>query len=112
MQKVGLTTALLAMGLATGGCATTDRYGYENRNNSQLGRVATGAAVGAAAGAAVGGAVGGVSVGEGAAAGAAAGALVGALTSNNNRRWYRDQYGRCYHVDSRGDRVYDDRQTC
>lgn len=112
MRKTGLMAALLAAGMTMSACTTYDRYGYDNRTNSQLGRAATGAAVGAAAGAGVGAVVDGVSVAEGAVAGAAVGAVVGAVSSNNNQRWYRDQYNRCYYVDSNGNRRYDDRVRC
>ena len=113
MRKIGLTAGLLAMGLATSACTTSNRYAYDRPSTgSQLGRAATGAAAGAAVGAAVGSVVNGVSTTEGALAGAAVGAVIGAATSNNNQRWYRDQYGRCYYVNDRGDRIYDDRISC
>lgn len=104
MAKNRIFIALAAAGLAVGGCST---YGQ----NASLEDVGTGAAIGAAAGAGVGALVDGVSTVEGAAAGAAVGAVAGALSSND-RRWYRDQYGRCYYVNDRGDRVYDDDRRC
>ena len=95
---------LAAAGMAVGGCST---YG----SNASLEDVGTGAAIGAAGGAAVGALVDGVSTVEGAAAGAAVGAVAGAVSSNN-RRWYRDEYDRCYYINERGDRVYDNDRRC
>jgi hypothetical protein len=105
MVKNRILIALAAAGMAVGGCST---YGGQNASLEDVG---TGAAIGAAAGAGVGALVDGVSTVEGAAAGAAVGAVAGALSSND-RRWYRDQYGRCYYVDDRGDRVYDNDRRC
>ena len=106
MAKNRILIALAAAGMAVGGCST-----YGSGQNASLEDVGTGAAIGAAAGAGVGALVDGVSTVEGAAAGAAVGAVAGALSSND-RRWYRDQYGRCYYVDDRGDRVYDNDRRC
>ncbi|HEX8257256.1 MAG TPA: DUF3482 domain-containing protein [Allosphingosinicella sp.] len=116
MRKTGTIGLILAAGMSLGACTTHDRYGYGydryGDNNRTLGRAATGAAVGAAAGAGVGALVGGVGVGEGAAVGAVAGGLIGAATANGDRRWYRDDYGRCFYVDRGGYRRYDDRVRC
>jgi hypothetical protein len=130
--KASITAITLAAGLSLGGCATTDRYGYDRYdrygdNRDQLGRTATGAAVGAAAGAAIGAAIPGVSTGQGAAVGALGGAIVGATTNNrdryedryydnrgavSDRRWYRDGDGYCFFVDRDGRRVYDRNMRC
>lgn len=107
MRRIGVMGLALAASMSLGACQS----GYYGDDDRQLRRVGTGAAIGAAAGAGVGAVVDGVSPVEGAAVGAAVGAVAGAVTSDN-RRWYRDQYGRCYYVDSRGYRVYDDDRRC
>ncbi len=116
MRKIGSLGVIVAASLSLGACAT-DRYGYgyEGDKDRQLGRAAAGAAVGAAAGAGVGAVVDGVSTTEGAIVGAIAGGAIGAATSgsgNGDRRWYRDDRGYCYWVDSRGDRRYDYEARC
>lgn len=108
MRKSGMLVMVLAGAMSLGAC-THDPYSGTERTVRDA---AVGAAVGAAGGAAVGAVVDGVSTGEGAAAGAVAGAVVGAVASDDNRRWYRDQYGRCYYVNDRGDRIYDDDRRC
>ena len=114
MRKV-LMGVLVAGSMSLGACATNpygydDRYGDRN-NQGQLGRAAAGAAIGAAAGAGLGAVVGGVSAGQGAAVGAIAGGAIGAA-SNNNQRWYPDNRGDCYYVNSRGERIYDYGRRC
>lgn len=109
MRKNLILGIVLAGGMSLGACTTYDQYGYER--NRQVERAAGGAAIGAGTGAVVGAVVDGVSPIEGAAAGAVVGAVVGAVT-DKNRRWYRDNYGRCYYVDSRGNRIYDVDQRC
>jgi uncharacterized protein YcfJ len=99
--------------MSLGACAT-DPYGrdrYSDRNDGQMGRAVAGAAIGAAAGAGVGAIVGGVSAGQGAAVGAIAGGAIGAATANN-QRWYPDNRGDCYYVNSRGERIYDYGRRC
>lgn len=108
MRKLGLI-GIAAASLSLGACAT-DRYGYDD--NRQLNRAATGAAIGAAGGAAVGAVVDGVSPVEGAVAGAVAGGVIGAVTGNNDRRWYRDDRGRCYYLTDGNRRVYDRDARC
>ncbi|HEV2746525.1 MAG TPA: DUF3482 domain-containing protein [Allosphingosinicella sp.] len=113
MRNTGMIGLALAASLSMAACTTYDRYGYDDRYHDRtLGRTAAGAALGAAAGAGVGAVVGGVGVGEGAAVGAVAGGLIGAATADNDRRWYRDDYGRCFYVDRDGYRRYDDRVRC
>lgn len=104
MRKAGLLSLTLAAGLTLSACSTYN----EDR---QLRRAAGGAAAGAAVGAGVGAVVGGVSPVEGAAVGAVAGGAIGAATSNN-QRWYRDDRGNCFYVDSRGQRMYDYNRRC
>jgi uncharacterized protein YcfJ len=109
---------LIAATLSLGACATNrydrdyygDRDGFRKEGQGAL----VGGAVGAAVGAAAGSVIGGVSAGEGAIAGAVVGGVVGAATANNNndRRWYRDDRGRCFYVDSRGERFYDYDRRC
>jgi hypothetical protein len=104
----------MAASMSLGACATPygqDRYGYEDRNQGQMGRTVAGAGIGAAVGAGVGAVVGGVSPGQGAAVGALAGAAIGAATSNN-QRWYPDNRGDCYYVNDRGERIYDYGRRC
>ena len=117
MRKLAVLTLVLAGGMSVGACATHDRYGYdrygyERERNRDLEGAARGAAIGAAGGAAVGAVVDGIGPLEGAAAGAAVGAVVGAATTDDDDRWHRDQYGRCFYLDSRGNRVYDPRVRC
>lgn len=106
MRKAGMMGLALAASMALGACASD---GY--RNDRQLNRAATGAAIGAAAGAGVGAVVEGVSPVEGAVAGAVAGGVIGAVT-NKDRRWYRDERGYCYYLNSRNERVYDRNKRC
>jgi uncharacterized protein YcfJ len=117
MRKT-ITGILIAATLSLGACAT-DRYGRDDYYGDRDGfrREGQGALVGGAVGAAVGAAAGsvieGVSAGEGAIAGAVVGGVVGAATANNNdRRWYRDDRGACYYMDSRGERFYDYDRRC
>ena len=115
-MRKSLIGLVIAGSMSLGACATTDRYGYDdrygdNRNQGQMGRAVAGAAIGAAAGAGVGAVVGGVSPGQGAAVGALAGAAIGAATSNN-QRWYPDNRGDCFYVNDRGERIYDYGRRC
>lgn len=103
-----MTGLILAGSLSMGACAYDPYTGTERTVRD----AAVGAAAGAAVGAGVGAVVGGISPGEGAAIGAVGGAVVGAATSNDNRRWYRDEYGRCYYVDRNGYRRYDPNVRC
>ena len=122
MRRTGILALVVAAGVSAGGCATTDRYGYNDpydryERDRQLGRAASGAAVGAAVGAGLGAVVGGVSPVEGAIAGAVAGGAIGAATdarrgSVREGRWYRDERGYCFWVNSRGERVYDYNVRC
>ena len=124
MRKTSMLALLVAAGVSTGGCTTYDRYGYDDRydryeRDRQLGRAAGGAAVGAAVGGALGAVVGGVSPVEGAIAGAVAGGAIGAATDPSRRggsvregRWYRDERGYCFWVDSYGRRHYDYNARC
>jgi hypothetical protein len=66
--------------------------------------IVKGAVVGGLGGAAVGAIVPGVSVGKGAVIGAGGGAVVGALKKNH--KYYRDNQGRRYWLDSKGRRRY------
>lgn len=111
MRKTLMIATIFAVSAPLGACASYDEYGYD-RNARQRERAVVGAAAGAAVGAAVGATVGGVSTGEGAAVGAVAGAIIGAATSNNDRRWYRNNRGECYYVNDRGDRIYDYGRRC
>jgi outer membrane lipoprotein SlyB len=122
MRKAGILAVLVAAGVSAGGCATNDRYGYDEYGNyerdRQLGRAGSGAAIGAAVGAGVGAVVGGVSPVEGAIAGAVAGGAIGAATSGSRSgrvdevRWYRDDRGYCFWVNNRGQRIYDYNVRC
>lgn len=108
---------LVAGSLSLGACASNGygRGGYYDRqaNRNEAQGALVGAAIGAGVGAAAGSVVDGVSTGEGAVAGAVVGGLVGAATANNNdRRWYRDNRGDCYYVDSSGERFYDYERRC
>ncbi len=70
-------------------------------------RVGRGAAIGGVGGAVVGAVVPGLSPVEGAAIGAAGGAVVGALGKDDKGRdWYRDERGNRYWVDRDGRRHY------
>lgn len=40
------------------------------------------------------------------------GPAVPGIATTGTDRWYKDQYGRCYRVDERGDRVYDAARQC
>jgi phage tail tape-measure protein len=111
MRKM-MMSMMLAAGLSLGACATNDGYGYDDRNDRQMGRAVGGAAIGAAAGAGVGAVVDGVTPVEGAIVGAIAGGAIGAATSGNDRRWYRDRRGDCYYVDNRGEWIYDYDRRC
>lgn len=115
MRKVLMSLAI-AGSMSLGACATpygSDRYDrYGDRNQGQMGRAVAGAAIGAAAGAGLGAVVGGVTPGQGAAVGAIAGGAIGAATNNNNQRWYPDNRGDCYYVNSRGERIYDYGRRC
>ena len=113
MKKFALTTALAA-GLTLSACATNDPYGYgyndPYRQNSQGGRVATGAAMGGVAGAVAGAVIPGVNPVTGAIAGAVLGGVAAAVI--NNRQYYRDTRGYCYYVDRNGNPIYDYNTRC
>ena len=40
------------------------------------------------------------------------GATVPGIYTSSDGRWIKDQYGRCYSINSQGDRVYDASKTC
>ena len=102
MRKTGMAALLLAAS-TLGACAST--------TDPALRGGLTGAAIGAGAGAVAGEVIDGVSTEEGVAAGAVAGGVIGALASGQ-RRYYWDNYGRCYYVQSDGDRVYVENSRC
>ncbi|MCY7397677.1 MAG: hypothetical protein LH466_02400 [Sphingomonas bacterium] len=115
MKKLALTSALAAT-LTLSACATNP-YGYSNndpyygnRNTSQGGRVAGGAAIGGVAGAVVGAVIPGVNPITGAIAGAVLGGVAAAVI--NNRQYYRDTRGACYYVDRNGQPIYDYNTRC
>ena len=94
MQFMILTAASIAL-LGLTGCA-----------DGQLSNPEEKALLGAAGGAIIGGLVDG---GRGAAVGAALGGVSGAAYGahqDSKRRYYRDQYGRTYYIDSNGRAVY------
>ncbi len=115
MRKYLGITAALAASVAVTGCATNNPYGYNdpyynNGNNPDAGRVATGAAGGAVAGAVAGAVIPGVSTVEGAIAGAVLGGVLGAVIKG--RQYYRDTRGYCYYVDQYGRPVYERNVRC
>ena len=114
MKKLALTTALAAT-MTLSACATNPQYGYNdpyygNRNTSQGGRVASGAAIGGVAGAVAGAIIPGVNPVTGAIAGAVLGGVAAAVI--NNRQYYRDTRGACYYVDRNGNPIYDYNTRC
>jgi len=68
------------------------------------------ALIGAAGGALLGQAIGHDTKGTliGAAAGALAGAAYGSYQDNNQRKYYKDQYGHTYYIDNNGQARYVD----
>ena len=111
MKRLILIAAVASI-LPLSACAT-DPYGYNNdpyRQNSQGGRVATGAVVGAVVGGVAGAVIPGVSTVEGAIAGGIAGAVIGAVVKG--KQYYRDTRGYCYYVDQYGRPVYDYNTRC
>lgn len=99
-----LSRPVLALGLvaALGGCATTDRYGYDDGYGSGYGGDGGRAAIGAVAGAALGAAVGSSLDRRRSSAGLIGGAIVGGLAGaaiargldDNDRRRFEDARNR------------------
>ncbi len=112
MRKLGFAV-LVAVGIATTGCATSP-YGYDpyygGYQNDQARRAATGAAIGGVSGAAIGAVVPGVNPIQGAVAGAVLGGVLGAVIKG--RQYYRDTRGYCYYVDQYGQPHYDYNVRC
>ena len=95
MKQLGLIAGATALSLGAGAPASA-------QNTKQ---VVTGTAIGAGAGAVAGALIPGLSTGGGALIGAGTGAAVTVL--RHNKRHYRDNRGRRYHVNKHGYRVYD-----
>ncbi len=92
--------------LAILGMASATLLGLTGCTNGQLSNPEEKALIGATGGAIVGGLVdGGRGAAIGAALGGASGAAYGAH-QDNQRKYYRDQYGRTYYIDSNGRAVY------
>ena len=92
--------------LAILSAASVALLGLTGCANGQLSNPEEKALIGAAGGAIIGGLVDG---GRGAAVGAALGGVSGAAYGahqDSKRRYYRDQYGRTYYIDSNGRAVY------
>jgi len=88
------------------GAASVALLGLTGCTNGQLSNPEEKALIGAAGGAIVGGIANG---GKGAAIGAALGGVSGAAYGayqDNQRKYYRDQYGRTYYIDNNGRAVY------
>ena len=113
MKRLVLATTIAAS-LGLSACATNPYgYGYNDpyyNNNSNGGRVATGAVLGGAAGAVAGAVLPGVKPVTGAIAGAVLGGVVAAVI--NNKQYYRDTRGYCYYVDQYGNPIYDYNTRC
>ncbi len=86
--------------------ASLTLLGLTGCTNGQLSNPEEKALIGATGGAIIGGIADG---GKGAAIGAALGGVSGAAYGayqDNQRQYYRDQYGRTYYIDSNGRAVY------